>query len=517
MKRRTVFLFAAVLTAIIVIAATGRFDAKTARARQTLDMTDEQILAQPYFDVMAAAGENHNLECDVVSYSLGDGYVHLILPENVPADRVACYIRDQAGNYLARRVYDFTQPVMIGAWQIVLERHDLPIIYFESDDPAVFPVMCADKTKSVICDGTITVYAGDDHYGLTMKSIASLQGRGSSSWERCDTKKSFTLSTDHARDLLGLGSNRNWNLIGNAYDASLLKCTVFNDISNAAGIEFQPRMSYANLYVDGIYQGVYTLTTKVSVNRNRVDLSNGDFFYRKQPSILTQPIAYDSITQADEGDESDYPVVDLLYPENASEAELEEAAAIFQNFIDNVEDPSSEDLSKVCDIRSLARYYWIQEASMNFDAWGRSVYMYYKKDDGKVHMGPVWDMDLTLGSPFPKKDPVTKELTAYDTPEGWKIRLGGWYKHLFENEEFVRAVEYEYMNGGVREALWDGLSDFEARWRELGDDAYTNYLLFGHSNMWEALINYGDTYDEYTDNMTQFYRQRLEWIDRQMQ
>ena len=236
---------------------------------------------------------------------------------------------------------------------------------------------------------------------------------------------------------------------------------------------------------------VYTLSTKVSVDRSRVALTSGDLFFRKQPNILMQPILYDSSTWITEGDEFEYPAVDLLFPENASEDELARATQIFQTFIDNVEDPASKDLSTVCDVRTLARYYWIQEASMNYDAWGRSVYMYYLASDGQMHMGPVWDMDLTLGCPLPKKN-------------------------AGQAAGVVAAVKDEYYNGGVREALFAGLDDFERRREELGDDAYTNYLLFGHSNIWEALINYGDTYDEYTDNMISFYRKRLEWIDGQM-
>ncbi len=515
LKKRTVFLITAFFISVAAIAMISHYDMRTLKARESLDLTDEQILALPYFDVLAPARENTNLECDVVSYSLGDGYIHLFLPDNVAKHSVVVYIRDEDGNRIARRVYDFSQPVKIGDWEILLEHHNLPTIYFESNVPDAFDAMCADLEKTMICGGRITVYAGSDSYGMNIKSIASLQGRGASSWERCNTKKSFSLRMNDSKDLLGLGSNRNWNLIGNAFDASLLKTITFNDISDDIGINFQPRMKNINLYVDGVYQGVYTLSTKVSVDRSRVALTSGDLFFRKQPNILMQPILYDSSTWITEGDEFEYPAVDLLFPENASEDELARATQIFQTFIDNVEDPASKDLSTVCDVRTLARYYWIQEASMNYDAWGRSVYMYYLASDGQMHMGPVWDMDLTLGCPLPKKN-AQREPVDYGTPIGWKVRDGGWYAPLFENEEFVAAVKDEYYNGGVREALFAGLDDFERRREELGEDAYTNYLLFGHSNIWEALINYGDTYDEYTDNMISFYRKRLEWIDGQM-
>ena len=76
--------------------------------------------------------------------------------------RFSLYIRDMDGNCLARRVYDFTQPVMIGPWQVVLEHHKIPTIYFESEDPDVFTAMNSAKTKDIICDGNMHICVGED-------------------------------------------------------------------------------------------------------------------------------------------------------------------------------------------------------------------------------------------------------------------------------------------------------------------------------------------------------------------
>ena len=134
--------------------------------------------------------------------------------------------------------------------------------------------------------------------------------------------------------------------------------------------------------------------------------------------------------------------------------------------------------------------------------------MYYTQSDGKIHLGPVWDMDLTLGSPFGiNGDP-------FDKPEGWKIRKYGWYSTLFSNESFVKAVNDAYYSG-IREELLNGLDGFVNEKNSLGKDAYTNWLLFGKSNP-DVTLDYGNTYDEYCDNMIGFYIDRITWIDEQM-
>ena len=487
--------------------------------RPTLNMSDEEIQAQPYFELVAAKGENRNIPCDIVSISHGDGYIHLYLPDNTDADHIAVYVRDAEGNYLARRVYDLTKKATIGPWEIVLDHHDLPVLYFNSDNPNIYKAMSSSSDKNIVCNGNIHMIVNsydiqkNGWYREYLSSnddkssdhSASLQGRGNASWEWSVSKRSYTLRLGKSMNLLGMGKSKGWNLIGNAIDPSLLKNYVFNEISDEAGIPHQPRMRAVNLYVDGVYQGVYNLTTKIKEGTDRVPLTTGDYLFKIDPPKPDQPVYY---TSTIENEDEDYvTVADLIYPEEASEEELENASRILQNFIDVIEDPVGKDLSEICDIDELARYYWIQEAGMNYDAWERSVYIYYTKNDGKIHFGPVWDMDLTLGFIHDRHG------LTFDSPEGWNTRTYGWYDRLMADPEFVDVMNEAYQNGGVRDALFSGMDKFKDYKEQLGDDAYLNYSFFGRQNMGYSL-DHGDSYDEYCSNMIEFYRQRIEWIDR---
>ncbi|MCR5686972.1 MAG: CotH kinase family protein [Lachnospiraceae bacterium] len=524
MAKRFLFLLTACFVGAAALAGALLCERKSdIRAqRPTLECTDETILQLPYFDLLAAGNENRHLPTDVESYSLGDGMIHLILPEAVSPNAVAVYIRDKEGNYLARRVYDFTGKVMIGPWEVVLEHPSIPTVYFESEDPSVFSALNASADKNIICDGNMHICVGEEDSKEngwyreylsasgdgSYKTTASLQGRGSTSWD-VDRKRSYSLRLKRSENLLGLGKNRNWNLIGNVFDRSLIRNVTFNEISRRAGIDYQPNMIDVNLYVDGVYQGVYTLTTKISRNKNRVALRGGDYFYRLDPPEPENPITYESMAWF--GDGLAYPAADLLYPEMPSGREFAEASDILQTFITARDDPNVPGFDEICDLDSLARYYWIQEASMNFDACSRSTYFYYLRNDSKVHFGPVWDLDLTLGSPY------EKEKVDFSGPEGWKIRELGWYSRLFMRPEFVSAVYDVYYNGGVREALLGGTAEFEKQRAILADEGRLNFLFYGSPIEYEVPTDHGSDYDSYCDNMIDFYKKRVQWIDAEME
>lgn len=489
-------------------------------AKQTYDLSDEMILQQPYFEVLAAADENRHLPSDVISYNLGDGYIHLVLPGAVSRRNVVVYFRDENGSLLARREYDFTQKVMIGDWEIVVDTPDIPTLYFNTNDADDYSKMIESPTMNLQCNGSMRLCVDknlakekgwfSEYLSVSDKKSspysASLQGRGNSSWD-CDTKKSFTLKLGKSINLLGMGSEKNWNLIGNAFDPSLLKNTTFNNLANELGIKYQPKMEYVNLYVDGVYQGVYLLTSKIKVSKNQIPLSKGDFLFKMDAPKPKQPIKYNSKTWFEDGNL--YPVADLVYPEDASEKKLEKASESIQRLIDCIEDPENEDFYNLVDMDSLVKYYWIQEATMNFDAWQRSVYLYYVASEDKFYFGPVWDMDLTIGSPYEKAG------MTFDYPEGFRIANAGWYTKLFERKDFVDALVDAYNNQGVREALIDSVEELSRQKEILGADGYLNYVFYGHANMGTTLP-FGDTYDEYCDNMIEFYKARIEFIDNWM-
>lgn len=475
------------------------------------------------FWITVPALENRGLDGDVNGVTFeGDQDVYLIVPSDIDEKKVVFYIRDTHGDYATRVDADFTSKVQIAGRQIHLVKSQLPIMFIKVEQYQDFQNLLLAETKEPVCNGDMylsvskedaqrngwaeeTISVENDH---TQPKTMFLRARGNGTWVG-KQKKPFTLCMEKSTELLGMGKNKKWNLLANSVDRSLLKNYIFGSLASDIGMEFVPQMQNIVLFVNGNYQGVYLLTTKVSVDKNRVNLSKKDFLVNWGGTNPQQVITYKSDTWFYKEFLQSEPYVDLIYPEE--DKEIEEKQQIIQRFISSIEDVNSDEYLKYMDMDSMVRYYWVQEASMNYDAPFRSTYSYYRENTGKMYMGPIWDMDLTLGIRVPKHG------VSFYNPEGWKIRQWSWYVPLFQHKEFADAVKKAYFEGGVREGLMKSIEDFEKEKDHLSVDGEMNFRFWDYEN--EPFTFHYDvsSYEEYVDKVIEFYKQRIAWIDQQMQ
>lgn len=522
MKNKTKLLIA-LIPAFLILTTTCIYEnyAKEQLEIPTMEIPLENVDQIGEFWISVPAAENRDLSCDVSSVSFeGDDATYLILPEDVDEKQIVYYLRDTYDNYVTRVVSDFTQDVVIAGKQIVLVESQLPMLFIQTEKYKNFQDLVKAEDKETLCYGNMflsvsledaqrygwaTEFVSSDH-DATSPDTMFLRARGNGTWAG-PMKKPFSLCLERAENLLGMGKNKNWNLMANSQDKTLLKNYVFNQLADNIGMQYVPKMQNVELYVNGNYQGVYLLTTKVSVDKKRVNLSDKDFLINWGAPNPVQRIGYESSSWFVDG-AYEAPYAELLYPEDDSN--IDEKQEIIQRFISAIEDTSNDDFQKYMDMESMVKYYWVQEASMNYDASFRSTYSYYKNNTGKIYMGPVWDMDLTLGTIKPKQN------ISFSTPEGWKIRNLSWYVPLFEHEEFATAVREAYFEGGIREELFKSLETFESEKEQLGIDGEMNFR-YWKDEMEQWAFHYDvDSYEEQVDEVIDFYRRRLEWIDEQM-
>lgn len=491
--------------------------------KPTLDIEIDDIVGSyGYFDLWFPKDENKQLNADVVSICFGDENIFVFLPGGTDVKRLVYYFRDGEGNLLKRQVGNFSNPFDLGKYKVSVRYSNLPVMFIRLKDRSEYDKALETNDKQIYCYGDMRIvvdpqkaeenqwysgyasYEGDNGLPGTM----SIHGRGNLSWYNC-SKRSFTLSLEKSQNLLGMGYRKKWNLIGQAYDKTLIRNTGFNTMAERLGIKYQPEMQEINLYVDDEYKGVYLLTSKVEVGKNDVNLGKNDILYNLNAPESVQYVTYTSDNWFPDGNEM--PIAEIVYPKNPTDSDLEKAQTILQKVMNAIDDADSDDYLEYIDLDSWVNYYWIQEASMNFDAWGRSMYCYYNFSDGKLYMGPVWDMDITLGSPY------EKEGMMFTTPEGFRVRKAGIYKGLFAHDSFRKAVDDAYYNNGVREAFKDNLSVFEDNKSEIGYDGHLNYVYYGYVASGVALDYGANSYDEECDTFLDFYSRRIEWIDSEME
>lgn len=525
MKKTNLIIVSVIVLSVLALGLIlyGDKRVEASKERPTFNISSDELDTMLGVRFVAVADENRGLSGDVRSTIFREDELqhYLIVPDEVSFSHLVVYAVDEFGSLLNRYVIDFSErdEYQVGLRTIHIVRTELPIISINVDENSPsFEALLA-SNKDVECYGNLTLsvnksLAHINHWieeihskDATKSTLGSvtLKGRGNASWY-FSPKKSFTIVFEKATYMLGLGKNKKWNLISNSQDKSLLNNEIFLNMSRDCGIKYEPGCEQVTLFVNGEYQGVYLLTSKVNVDKRRVDLERDDLFLCWGATTAEQPLFYDSDTWLYDGSAFEEPFVNLEWPKDASEEKMNEAQRIVQRFISSIEDPTDSTYTEYADIDSMARYYWAQEISMNYDAIFRSTYSYYKADDGKIYMGPVWDLDLCNGWNGDKAG------SYYNNPEGWKLRTQSWYAPLFEREDFRQKVTEVYYDGGVRDAMFKALNSYEERMNDMAVDGELNYQKW-YSDTPDLALLYGDSYAEQVAGCYDFFKRRVEWID----
>lgn len=270
--------------------------------------------------------------------------------------------------------------------------------------------------------------------------LASMKGRGNSTWGY--PKKPYNIKLGSKAKLFGMEKAKSWCLIANYEDLSLLRDQIVYNLGADIGMTESPDCRSIDLYVNGEYKGVYLITEKVEINKNRVDITdlegdtedlNPDLDFstlapqgiggkfcsyiensQRWYDIPNEPenITGGYLLELEVADR--YPneasgfvtkntqTVVMKSPEFASEAQIKYISGYWQEMEDALySETGYNDLDKhytdYIDIVSWAKQYLIQEWTSNWDAGLTSNY-FYKDVDGKLFAGPVWDFDTALGN-----------------------------------------------------------------------------------------------------------------------
>ncbi|MBO5110769.1 MAG: CotH kinase family protein [Clostridia bacterium] len=311
-----------------------------------------------------------------------------------------------------------------------------------------------------------------------MNSELKVRGNGSMNL----AKKSYQLKLSAKTPLFHMEEGKNWILIPNYDDQSLLRNSVIFTFAEKLGfatMEFQS----VELYVDGEYRGVYLLTEKVEIQTNRVNITeleklveaanpnvNFDRLYPRGTSqvngkylksykycaTLSDPadITGGYLIELDNNYGKDEPSVFytkdgstwvVKSPEYTSEAQMIYISGLFADMVEamNASDgynSQGKHYSEYIDMESFALGYLVSEISKNWDAGSSSHYFYKDKDvdgvTGKIFMGPLWDCDNTLGN-CNKADDAAKISEL-------KTASRSIFKMLMQHDDFKAIVAEKF-------------------------------------------------------------------------
>ena len=91
----------------------------------------------------------------------------------------------------------------------------------------------------------------------------TIKGRGNSSWGM--PKKSYKIEFVDKQQILGMPKDRDWALISNYADKTLMKNYLMYHLSSKLGAYYAPRCEFIELYINKEYLGIYLFTETIKI------------------------------------------------------------------------------------------------------------------------------------------------------------------------------------------------------------------------------------------------------------
>lgn len=384
----------------------------------------------------------------------------------------------------------------------------IPTVYITTDGKAQI------KDKENYVKGSIRITDPDRVYSdeTEFEARMRIRGRGNSTWGM--PKKPWKIKLDEKASLLGMPKDKEWCLLANYTDKTLLRNIVAMEISRICDMAWTPRMRSVDVYLNDVYQGCYTLCEhkKVSKNRVNIDVDGGDIYLEIEQQQDEPRCFWTGMG------------VPMMFsePSEPSDEVFNSTVKWFKDFETILQSDSYNDsengYAAYIDVDSFVNYYIIQELTKNIDGNLRKSSFLTKSPSGKLTMYHVWDFDLCLGN----CNYFTDEFGMDNSYRGFFIKDyssrgkdTGWYHRLFQDPAFVKKVQDRWKS--IIPQLKE-IPQFIDEQRELLSGAEKrNFEKWQILNewVWPNLVVKG-TYNGELEYLKTFYRNRLEWLDQNL-
>lgn len=215
-----------------------------------------------------------------------------------------------------------------------------------------------------------------------------IKGRGNSTWGF--PKKPYRLKLNSKSEILGIPSAKNWVLLANYLDPSLMCNAVAMKIGKDLDVPFTNTIIPVDLTLNDVYQGSYVLTQQIEVNENRVDIGD-DGYLLELDTYFDEEYKFSSSSYS-------LPVM-IKNPELNTASGIVPIQTEFEAFESLIKAPTfpNNTYKNYFDIDVFSKYILVYFLTGNEEInHPKSMYM-HKKTGGKFLFGPLWDFDWAYG------------------------------------------------------------------------------------------------------------------------
>ena len=426
---------------------------------------DKEEHGQGIYNFSFKAQYNENLKADVhgvidgneIKFDLQEklgGEEALVATFNYRGSNVKIGTTDQVSNVT---INDFTKPLVYTVTTnggakidytvtVTSKLSRIPRVYVETAGKQAI------TSKETYVKGSVRVEDPDELFsdGTSFFADMEIRGRGNSTWGQ--PKKPYRIKMDEKASILGLGADKNYAMLANYFDKTLLRNLTAFEMSRIAGIDWTPGSISVDFYLNGAYKGVYTITEHVKVSKERVNLDlvgkndnegealTGDYFLELD-FHFDEPYKFKT-------DKESLPIM-FKDPEEPTTAQYNYVKDFFNKaeqvlYSDDFLDPE-EGYRKYIDMESFLKYYLVQELAKNVDGNFRGSCYLSLRRNGKIEVPLIWDFDIAFGN---AEHIVWEQHASSAGPEGWYLRTcAPWFDRFFKDPQFT--------------------ADLKARWNEL--------------------------------------------------
>ena len=384
-------------------------------------------------------------------------------------------------------------------------RPHIPVIYINTDS-AVYDV--ADKVNYLSARFSMSAGSGVDNYFDSIAPVkVNVRGRGNSTMTM--PKKPYRLKFDKKISLCGLAKAKNYALIANYIDPTLMHNTCAFEIARRMGLEYTNHSVAVDVVFNGRYCGSYMLTEKVGINAGSVDIDetkglllemdvamDEDFCYYSKHFRLPVMVKDPDLKEIAEADTS--VTAQQLFDSIQADFTAAELALLSQD---------TEKWRQYFDLESTVRYLLVQNISGNWEfAHPKSLYLYRKNRGEKFYFGPVWDFDWTA-----------EYFTHYDQEidYGYPLLLGTpaseMYEQISRSEAFWDCYRSEWHR--FKNEIWPETKAYLERYAELLESSALRNGELWHPGREDHDSRYWESTSAFRSNLQRY----INWIDRRME
>jgi hypothetical protein len=363
---------------------------------------------------------------------------------------------------------------------------DLPVVQISTAGNATI------ASTDTYVTGAVTITPGtanttDVAYSGTME----IKGHGNTTWAM--PKKPYKIKLDSKSALLGMPAQKNWVLLANYDDKSLLRNAAALYSGTFTKLAWSPHSRFVEFYLNGEYEGNYELTEQIEIDKNRLKITEMD-----DTDISGEAVTGGYLLEFDTENQPD----DILFPISGVTFDLHDpdpAEPAQLTYIENYLQLASDALysgkftdpdtgyAQYLNTTTFIDWYLVEELFKNNDAIDYSSCYIYKDMNGKLNMGPLWDFDIAAGN---------VNYNGNDSPTGWWLRSNSapfpqWTERLFEDPAFAAAVaarwnqlkpQFQTLPAWINQnaaALQQSQENNFQRWPILGQNVWPNSEVAG--------------------------------------